>query len=154
MWRAKRSRQFLNGVMQKVSRYPDYPQRPTKPFSLRSVMAPMVPPISLSPPSISADTMPPVVQGRSELRCAACLLSTPHLHRGVIYPEVWSQRLQKANQGIDLCTATRYWRRSRLAASSVWPVARCWLQGWPVVFGVGFELPTHGVNRHLHLFTV
>lgn len=29
----------------------------------------------------SADTMPPVVQVRSELRCAVCLLSTPLLHR-------------------------------------------------------------------------
>jgi len=115
MWRAKRSRQFLNGVMQKVSRYPDYPQRPTKPFSLRSVMAPMVPPISLSPPSISADTMPPVVQVRSELRCAACLLSTPHLHRGVIYPEVWS--LQQPT--VQLATLQKLTARGCLIAGFI-----------------------------------
>ena len=101
--------------MQKASRYPGYPQRPTKPFSLRSVMAPMVPPISLSPPSISADTMPPVVQVRSELRCVACLLSTPHLHRGVIYPEVWS--LQQPT--VQLATLQKLTARGCLIAGFI-----------------------------------
>lgn len=48
-----------------------YPLRPSKPYSLRQDVAPVVPPINATTP---------VIQVRSEPRRAAFLLSTPHLH--------------------------------------------------------------------------